>query len=293
MSISQEIVNIDTEANLMIEAAVTALTTYGLNILGALVILFVGWNAARYAKRFFTTAMKKAKVDVTLTLFLANLIRYTIIAFTVIAVLQKFGVQTASLVAVLGAAGLAVGLALQGTLSHIAAGVMLLFFRPFKVGDFVETAGEIGTIQEINMFTTEMNTVDNKKIIIPNNHVWSGTITNYNANNTRRVDLEIGIDYSDNINLAFKVINDVLTKEKLVLSKPESLVAVDNLGDNSVNITVRAWVKKADYLTVKFALTKAIKEAIDANGMSIPFPQHTVHFADPTDKETLPKAKKK
>lgn len=293
MSIAQDVVKLDSHANATIDTIINALISYGLNILGAIIIFIIGWHVARYAKSFFTKTMKKAKADVTLTLFLANLIRYAIITFTVIAVLQKFGVQTTSLVAVLGAAGIAIGLALQGTLSHIAAGVMLLFFRPFKVGDFVESAGQTGTIQEINMFTTEMNTPDNKRIIIPNSHIWNGPITNYSANNSRRVDLEIGIDYADDINLAFKVINDVLKKEKLVLSKPEPLIAVDNLGDSSVNITVRAWVKKADYLTAKFTLTKTIKEAIDANGMSIPFPQQTLHFAAPVDIASLPTTKKK
>ena len=222
-------------------------TVYGMSVLGAIIILIVGWTAAKWASTLVYKAILRTPIgDETLAQFFRSLMRYAVMAFTLIAVLSQFGVQTASLVALLGAAGLAIGLAMQGTLSNIAAGVMLLIFRPFKIGDYVEVAGDAGTVKQINLFVTELAMPDNVQIIIPNANIWGQAITNYSANPTRRVDVPIGIDYKDDINLALQTATKTLTADSRVLADPAPQVAVGDLGDNGVNLIVRAWVKKGD-----------------------------------------------
>ncbi|MDD9919252.1 MAG: mechanosensitive ion channel [Alphaproteobacteria bacterium] len=266
-------------------------TTYGMSVIGALVILFIGWTASRWARRITLNALTRAKVDLTLARFISSLARYAIMAFTIIAVLSKFGVQTASLIAVMGAAGLAIGLALQGTLSHVAAGVMLLLFRPFKIGDYVEGGGQAGTVEEIGLFATTMNTPDNVRIIIPNSQLWDASIKNYSANTNRRVDWTIGIGYADNIDLAMKAILATLKKDKRIRTTPaEPMVAVSNLGESSVDLTVRVWCKGADFWSIKFDMTKAIKEVLDKEGISIPFPQRDLHIVSDATASGLKKA---
>ncbi|MGI9591634.1 MAG: mechanosensitive ion channel family protein [Myxococcota bacterium] len=195
-----------------------------------------------------------------------------------IAVLNLFGIQTASVIAVLGAAGLAVGLAMQGTLSNFAAGVMLLIFRPFKLGDWVEVAGTAGSVQEIGIFTTVLHTGNNRRIIIPNSSVYGDTITNYSANETRRIDLVIGIGYDDDIGQAVDTIGRVLSAETRVLKEPEPQIAVSELGDSSVNLVVRPWCASSDYWSTRFDLTRELKEQLEAAGCSIPYPQRDVHL---------------
>ena len=263
----------------IMDQIVTLAVGYGMNVIWAVLILILGFWIAGRAQAF--AARKLIKIDSfdeTLASFLSSLVKYLVIAITVIAVLGKFGVETTSLVAVLGAAGLAVGLALQGTLSNVAAGVMLLLFRPFKIGDFVEVAGESGSVKAINLFTTEMATGDNIQIIVPNSDVWGGAVKNYSFHDKRRVDLTIGVGYDDDLNLARTAIMETIEADSRSLSDPLPLVAVTELADSSVNFVVRVWCKNGDYWGLKFELTKAIKERLDKEGLSIPYPQHDIHL---------------
>ena len=267
-------------ANQITDQVVGLITTYGFNVVGAVVVLIVGLIVAGWAKRTVQRMLRRSgRVDDTLTGFLGSLVKYAVVAFTVIAVLQQFGVEATSLVAIFGAAGLAIGLALQGTLSNVAAGVMLLLFRPFKVGDRIDAAGHAGSVKVISLFTTEMATGDNVQIIIPNSAIWGTAIKNYSFNDTRRVDLVMGIDYGDDIDTAMATINRVISEEPRAKADPEPLVAVSELADNSVNLVVRVWVDAGDYGSVRFDLTKKLKEQLEADGISFPFPQRTVHMA--------------
>lgn len=255
------------------------LTTYGLSVLGGIVMLIIGWSVAGWAKRAVDRGLGKVEsIDVTLRSFLASATRYLILVLTVLAVLSEFGIQTASLITVFGAASLAIGLALQGTLSNLAAGVMLLFFRPFHVGDYVEAGGHAGTVKAIDLFMTEFATPDNVRILVPNGNIWGGAVVNYSHHDTRRVDFLIGIDYGDDINKAFETIRGVIVADERVHADPEPMVVVGELADNSVNIVVRVWCAAGDYWGLKFDMTKAFKEALDKAGISIPFPQRTVHI---------------
>lgn len=206
------------------------------------------------------------------------MVSWALIIFVVIAALGQLGIQTASFVAIVGAAGPAIGLALQGSLANFAAGVLILIFRPFKVGDFVEVAGVSGAVQNIQIFTTELHTPDNKKVIVPNGGVISGNITNYSANNTRRVDLVFGIGYSEDIDVAKTLLQTVLAAEPKVLQDPAPTIGVVELADSSVNLVCRPWVNTADYWDVYFNVTEAVKKALDAGGISIPFPQRDLHL---------------
>lgn len=262
----------------VIEASMAVLATYGMSVIGAIVILIVGWTVAGWvAGSIRKTSAKSERIDTTLGSFFASMAKYAILAFTIIAVLSRFGVETTSFVAVLGALGLAIGLSLQGTLSNIASGVMLIIFRPFKVGDFVDCAGVSGTVKEITLFTTEMATGDNVKVIVPNGAVWGGTIKNFSGNTTRRVDMVMGIGYGSNIDHAIKTMGDIIEADKRVHGDPAPFFAVGELADSSVNIIIRVWVNAPDYWGVKFELTKAFKEAFDREGIDIPYPQTVVH----------------
>ncbi|HCP00950.1 MAG: mechanosensitive ion channel protein MscS [Alphaproteobacteria bacterium] len=269
---------------ILLEQTYTVLLTYGLNFFGALAIIVIGFIAAGWARRSVERALTRiGRADATLVRFFGSLVRYAIIAFVVIAALQRFGVEATSLVAVFGAAGLAIGLALQGTLSNVAAGVMLLMFRPFKIGDFIDAGGQAGTVKELGLFTTEMATSDNIKIIIPNGAIWGQAIKNYSGNATRRVDFLLGIDYGDDINAAMATINRVIGEEARTLYDPAPMVVVGELGDSSVNLIVRIWVNAPDYSDVKYSLIKTFKEQLEADGMSIPFPQQVVHHINAAD----------
>jgi len=240
----------------------------------ALLILWVGFKIARWIGRMAQRSVVKApNVDPTLAKFLGSLVRYAVMAIVVIAAIGQVGVQTASLVAIFGAAGLAIGLALQGTLSNIAAGVMLMLFRPFKNGDYVKIAGEEGVVTDINIFTTELSTVDNIHVIIGNGDVFGTTIQNLTSLGVRRVDNDFGIDYEDDINVAMKIIMETGAAHPKVLSDPATPWAkVVGLGDSSVNIQSRVWCKSEDYWDVMFDLNKSVKEAFDAGGITIPYP---------------------
>lgn len=261
-----------------LETAQTLGIEYGMKILGALVVLFVGIWLAKQARKIIIKLMEASKIDPTLISFVASLSYVAMQVFVVVAALEKLDVKTTSFVAILGAAGLAVGLALQGSLANFAAGVLMIIFKPFKVGDFVEAGGVVGTAQEIGIFTTIINTPDNRKTIVPNAKLTADNITNYTAHNTRRVDLTAGISYGDDIDKARAAIKAALAEVPGVLSSPAPDIFVSEMADSSVNFAVRPWCRPVDYWAVYFGVTEAIKKRFDADGITIPFPQRDVHL---------------
>ena len=254
------------------------LAEYGLKILGAIIIFLVGKWLAKIISQLIERALIKSKIDKTLAKFVKNLTNITLLVFVVIATLANLGIQTTQFAMVIGAAGLAIGLALQGSLANFASGFLMIIFRPFKVGDFIEASGIKGTVKEIQIFNTILNTPENLRAIIPNAHVTGGNIINYTVNGKRRVDLVIGISYEDDLRKAKKIIQDTLAADSRVLQDPAPTVAVSELGDSSVNFVVRPWVKTADYWDVYFETTENVKLALDKNGITIPFPQTDVHI---------------
>jgi small conductance mechanosensitive channel len=267
----------DAAAQDIVESLVTLVSTWGLQVLGALAVLILGRWIAGMVRKATRRSLERSKTDATLIPFLSSLIYYLVLAVVLIAVLSLFGIETTSLIAVLGAAGLAVGLALQGTLSNFAAGVMIMLFRPFRVGDYVEISGSAGSVAEIGIFTTTLNTPDNVQITVPNSGVYGETIKNYSANDNRRNDLVVGISYGDDIGKAIEVVSGVLAADQRVLDDPASTIAVSELGDSSVNLVVRPWCRKEDYWALRFDLTRALKESLESAGCSIPFPQRDLH----------------
>ena len=247
------------------------------NVLVAGLILLVGFIVANWVKRFIVDqGYKYETLDDTIFVFAGSLAKYAVIAATVIAVLSRFGVETTSFVAVIGAAGLAIGLALQGTLSNVAAGVMLMIFRPFKLEQFIEAAGHTGTVKEITLFTTELATPDNVQIIIPNGAIWSSSIVNYSHHDLRRVDLVIGVGYGANLKTAEAAIMKAIEADERSLDDPAPFCKVYALGDSSVDFTVRVWCEAGDYFALKCDLTRAVKEALDKAKIDIPFPTRTI-----------------
>ncbi len=261
-----------------VETAQEMMTTFGLKLIAAILIFVIGRWVARLVQSGLRRTMEKGKVEKTLIGFSTKLFYIALMAFVVIAALGKLGIQTASFIAVLGAAGLAVGLALQGSLSNFAAGVLMLIFRPFKIGDFIEGGGTAGTVREIHIFTTTLTTPDNKRVIVPNSKMMGDNITNYSAESTRRVDILASISYNDDIDKAKEVLMGIITSDERVLKDPKPLVAVKTMNDSSVDLVVRSWVNSADYWAVYFALTEAIKKGLEAEGLSIPYPQQDVHI---------------
>lgn len=251
---------------------------WGINIILALATFIVGRWVAAILLKVVKKLLNKSKMDEILVNFITSIINSILLLFIVIAAMDQLGVDTTSLIALLGAAGLAVGLAMQNSLQNFAAGVMLIVFRPFKAGDYVEAGGTSGTVENISIFSTIMRTPDNREVIVPNGSIYNGTITNYSARATRRVDMVFGIGYGDDLLKAKQILSDILAADERVLADPEPLIAVGELGDSSVNFNVRPWVKSADYWSVKFDLTERIKLAFDENGISIPFPQMDVHL---------------
>lgn len=257
--------------------AQTLATEFGVDIIAALAIFIIGRWVANLITKGVRRLLERANVDSTLVKFLSNIVRILLLIFVILAAIGQLGIQTTSLIAVLGAAGLAVGLALQGSLSNFAAGVLVIIFRPYKVGDYIEAAGVAGTVDEVQIFNTVMNTPDNKRIIVPNSQITGGIITNYSAHETRRVDFTFGIGYGDDIDKAKKIIEEVLTGDERVLADPAPQIVVAELADSSVNIVARPWAKAADYWGLKFEVTETVKKRFDAEGISIPFPQRDVH----------------
>lgn len=256
---------------------------WGINIALALVIFVVGRMVVGLILNVFRKLMGKSKYEPMLVDFLASILSAVLTLFVVVASLNQLGVDTTSLVAILGAAGLAIGLSLQDSLKNFAAGVMLLVFKPFKAGDFVEAGGTAGGITKIGIFTTTMTTPDNKEIIIPNGAIYGSNITNYSAKETRRVDMVVGIGYDADLLKAKEVLLELIAADERILSEPKPVVAVSELADSSVNFVVRPWAKTADFWAVKFDFTEAVKLRFDQEGISIPFPQMDVHLHKTSD----------
>jgi len=253
------------------------LVHYAQNIVAALLIFFIGkWIAGRIAGLVKTGAAKR--IDGTVANFIGNLLHIVLVAFVVIAALDELGVETTSLVAILGAAGLAVGLALKDSLGNFAAGVMLILFRPFKVGDYVEAGGAAGSIKEIRIFATVMNTPDNKIITVPNGSIMGGNIVNYSEMPTRRVDMVVGAGYGSDLGKVKSVLQSILDADERILKDPAPVIAVSELADSSINLLVRPWVNSADYWAVKWDTTETVKKRFDEEGIEIPFPQMDVHL---------------
>ena len=264
--------------DISVDSIADYITFYGMKILIAVLIFFIGKKIAKWISNMTQSTMIKKQVDPALQHFISSLVYYALVAFVAIAALGQLGIQTASFVAIVGAAGLAIGLALQGSLANFAAGFLILMFRPFKIGDFVEVAGTAGVVQKIQIFTTELTTPDNKLIIIPNSGVTGGNITNFSAMDTRRVDLVFGIGYGDDIDKAKALIQSIVDADDRILKDPAVTIAVSELADSSVNFVVRPWVKAADFWGVYFGLTETVKKRFDEEGISIPFPQRDVHI---------------
>jgi len=266
----------------IVEQVMEVVTKYGLQVLGAILILIFGRVAAGIGRKGARRAMGKADVDPTITGFVAQFVYIIVMVVAVLASLAKFGVQTTSFVAVMGAAGFAVGFALQGSLSHFAAGIMLLIFRPIKVGDFVEAGGVSGTIKEIRLFNTIMSTPDNVHMVVPNSKIFNDTIKNYSVSDTRRIDLTIGISYGDSIDRAMEVLMETMREDNRIIQEPSPQIVVTELADSSVNLLVRCWTRRAEFWPVKCDLTKNIKENFDLQGIEIPFPQRVVNVVKST-----------
>jgi small conductance mechanosensitive channel len=251
---------------------------WGINIALALVIFIIGRMIASIIVSLVEKLLAKAKMELILINFISSIVSAALTLFIIVAALDQLGVDTTSLIALMGAAGLAVGLALQGSLQNFAAGVMLIIFRPFKAGDFVDAGGTSGTVETIKIFSTVLKTPDNREVIVPNGSIYGGTITNFSARATRRIDMVFGIGYGDDIRKAKNVIKGILESDERVLKDPEPLIAVGELGDNSVNFNVRPWVNSGDYWAVLFDLNERVKLAFDEKGISIPYPQMDVHM---------------
>ena len=263
----------------LIENVIAIGVEYGVDIAGAIVLLVVGWTVAGWIRRVIRRNLDSVPVlDETLKPFIANLVRYAVLIFVLIAVLNQFGVQTTSIIAVLAATGLAIGLALQGMLANVASGVMLLFLRPFNVGEYVEAGGIAGTVAEIGLFNTEIKSSAGPGLVVPNSKIWDGPITNFSRNPTRRFDIAVGIGYDDDIDGAMALLKGLLTGDDRVLDDPEPLVVVQELGDSAVIINLRAWTRSGDYGATVWDLNKEIITALQATGYSIPFPQRDVHI---------------
>lgn len=259
----------------------TYLIPWGVRLLTALLIFLIGRWLANIIVRVSKRLMKQAHLDDMLTAFLGNIFYTVLLLVVVMAALDRLGVQTTSLLAVFGAAGLAIGLALKDSLANFSSGVMLIIFRPFKVGDFIEAAGIGGIVEEVRIFNTVMRTGDNREIIVPNSHIYGGPITNYSARSTRRIDMVIGIGYGDDIRQAKQLVEDLFQQDKRILADPAPAVSVADLADSSVNLNIRPWVNSADYWNVRSDLLQQVKQTFDEHGITIPYPQQDVHMHQP------------
>jgi len=254
------------------------LAVYGLKVIAALAILFFGRIVAGWMRGIAERMMTKGKTDPMIIGFVGSIIYVGLMVFVVLAALGQVGIQTTSFIAILGAAGLAIGLALQGSLANFAAGFLLIMFRPFKVGDFIEGAGISGAVESIQIFTTTLKTPDNKMVIVPNAKLMNDNITNYSAKETRRVDLTVGVSYDADLAQVKQILTDIASKDERVKSDPAPLIAVSELADNSVNLVMRMWANTGDYWAVYFDSTEAVKLRLDEAGIGIPYPQRDVHL---------------
>lgn len=271
----------DNDAGVAAEKVMELVTTYAFDVIGALIILIVGWMLAGWVGKTTRRALvKTSRVDSTLAPFLSNIVRYLILAVVVIAVLGQFGIETASIIAVLGTVGLAVGLALQGTLSHFAAGVALLILRPFRVGEFIDSGSQSGTVKEIGLFATVLTTPDGIIVYVPNGQLLNSSLKNFSRAEARRIDVGVGIAYEDDVEKALSVAQVFLEADDRIHKDPAPQTMVVALADSSVNINLRCWVDPGNYWDVLFDTNKGIKMRLDAAGITIPFPQRDVHIKD-------------
>ena len=265
------------DVNKYVDMAIQYGTEYGLRIIGAIAIFVIGKWVAKKISGLVKRLMDRGDIDATLSEFIASIIDILLLIVVILAAINNLGIDTTSFIAILGAAGLAIGLALQGTFGNIGAGVILILFRPFEVGDFISAGGESGTVESITLFNTTLLTPDNKVILIPNSAVASGNITNFSKKETRRVDFVFGIGYDDDLKLAKATLQEIIDADARILKDPGSFIGVGELADSSVNFTVRVWVKAADYWGVHFDTTEKVKLTFDEKGISIPYPQMDVH----------------
>lgn len=275
-----DISNIDPsklDVNTIMDTATTLGTELGIKVLTAAAIFFIGRWIVHLVVNAARKAMAKMKMEATLEKFLSNILNAALLIVVVITTIGAMGVQTTSLLAVLGAAGLAIGLALQGSLSNFASGVLIVAFRPYKVGDFIEAGGVSGSVEEVQIFTTVLKTADNKQIIVPNSQIMNGTITNFSAHDIRRVDLVVGCGYEDDIDKVYSVLKDIIDSQPLILQDPAPSIALNTLADSSVNFNVRPWCNSGDYWTVYNQVTEQVKRQFDEKGLNIPYPQTDIH----------------
>ena len=258
-------------------------SSIGISLLMALAILIVGRQLVKLILRLITVALEKSKVEDTVRIFVTNLLNTLLMILVFIAAINQLGIETTSIIAVLGAAGLAIGLALQGSLSNFAAGILIVIYRPYKVGDYIEAGNHAGTVKDIQIFSTVLKTPDNKIVVVPNGSIMNGSIVNYSDQDTRRVDLIISCSYEDDIDKVRSVLEDILKKEKRILKDPKPQIAVAELADSSVNFIFRPWVKRTDYLPVYYSLLEEVKKRFDIEGISIPYPQSDVHIRNHND----------
>ncbi len=264
--------------NQVLELAQTKGIDFAINLAIAIAIFYVGRLVIALVVRGLHKVLQKQGVDKSLETFVCNLVRIALLVVTIIAAISQLGIETTSFIAIFGAAGLAVGLALQGSLSNFAAGVLIVLFRPYRVGDFIEGAGISGVVEQVQILTTVLKTGDNKQVIVPNSQIMESIITNYSANDTRRVDMVVGVSYDDDLDKVRKTIEELVGADNRILKDPACTIAVSELADSSVNFVVRPWVKTAEYWNVMFDLTEAIKKRFDKEGISFPFPQQDVHL---------------
>jgi len=253
-------------------------SSIGISLLLALVILIIGRQLVKLVLRLITVALEKSNVEDTVRIFVTNLLNTLLMILVFIAAINQLGIETTSIIAVLGAAGLAIGLALQGSLSNFAAGILIVIYRPYKVGDYIEAGNHAGTVKDIQIFSTVLKTPDNKIVVVPNGSIMNGSIVNYSDQDTRRVDLIISCSYEDDIDKVRSVLEGILKKEKRILKDPKPQIAVAELADSSVNFIFRPWVKRTDYLPVYYSLLEEVKKRFDKEGISIPYPQSDVHI---------------
>jgi small conductance mechanosensitive channel len=265
------------KASQLIEMGKDLAMQYGIKLIAAIAIFIIGKMVANWLKKLITRVMTKAEIDQIIIGFTSSIAYIAMLAFVVVAALGQLGIQTTSFIAILGAAGLAIGLALQGSLSNFAAGFLMIIFRPFKVGDFIEAAGVAGKVNAIHIFTTTLTTPDNKTIIVPNSKIGNDNIVNYSTQPTRRVDLTIGVAYDADLKLVRDILEDIVSKDERILKDPPHQIAVSELADSSVNFVVRLWVESTNYWDVFFETNETVKVRFDEAGIGIPFPQRDVH----------------
>ncbi len=273
--------NVDVSA--VMEWLKTDGVAFGIDLIAAIIILIVGRIAVGFVVRAIRIGMRKNGIDKTLETFICNLVKWALMIVVIIAAISQLGIQTTSFVAIFGAAGLAVGLALQGSLSNFAAGVLIVLFRPYKAGDWIEAAGIAGSVEQVQILTTVLRTGDNKRVIVPNSQIMNSVITNYSANDTRRIDLVIGVGYDDDLDKTRRVLEEIVAADERVLKEPAPQIAVSELGASSVDFVVRPWVSTPDYWGTRFDLTETIKKRFDQEGISIPYPQQDVHLHKAAD----------